>query len=472
MSTKSRTKTFLFRTSAIFIIIILALVALPALPAYAAACTFTSAATGSWGTAGTWSAVGVGCGTYPGSGFAGDTVIIASGNIVTLNVSPTNAIASLTVTGTLTSTATQTLNVTGNVAGTGVISGPGSGTGTTIVFGGDWTFSGTGPNGSTSSVSPTANGSVNQTLNGNFAFRTITINKSGGTLFITGSLTFSSAFTLTAGNVNYSAAADQSVLAGTYPGNLTLSGSGTKTSAGVITVDSNLVVGDGVTFSHGASSLTVTGTTTIGGGTSGNLTLTSTSGTKTFVGLVTVNPGATWDDSINEAVTLRGGLTNNGTFIAGTAVYTFNTNNQALTGIISIPKVTVTGVTLTNNNALTVGTALAGNGGLTQAAGSTLNIGGTSTVTTLTATAAGNTVNYYGAVQTVKTATYDNVVFSGSGAKKVATGTSINENLSVALSGSATASINAGLNISAGTLTLGGLGRINGEWGSTSSAAT
>ena len=74
--------------------------------------------------------------------------------------------------------------------------------------------------------------------------------------------------------------------------------------------------------------------------------------------------------------------------------------------------------------------------------------------------------------QTVRAITYSNLIFSGSGAKTVATGTSVAGNLSIAPTGTATASINNGLNIPVGSLTLGGLGRINGTWGSTSSAAT
>jgi len=71
-------------------------------------------------------------------------------------------------------------------------------------------------------------------------------------------------------------------------------------------------------------------------------------------------------------------------------------NSQSLTGTFTIPSVTVTGVTLTNNNSLTVNTALAGTGGLTQAANATLNIGftGAPAITTLTANANGNTVDY------------------------------------------------------------------------------
>jgi hypothetical protein len=95
--------------------------------------------------------------------------------------------------------------------------------------------------------------------------------------------------------------------------------------------------------------------------------------------LVTINSGALWNEG-TYAITpvYEGGITNNGTFTAGSGIHTFNTNNQALTGTFSIPNVTITGFTLTNNNTLTAGTALSGTGGLTQASSSTLTIAGIS----------------------------------------------------------------------------------------------
>jgi hypothetical protein len=244
---------------------------------------------------------------------------------------------------------------------------------------------------------------------------TVTVN-AGATLKIGGTGDFPANYstnTLNATSMVQYYGTDQSVTALTY-GNLDIAGSGTKTSGGAITVATNLTIGDGVTFSHGAYNLTITGTTTVGGGTSGNLTISSTSGTKQFTGLVTISSGATWDNSINSAVNFRGGITNNGTFTCGTGNQTFTTNAQALNGTLSIPNATVTTITLTNNGTLTVGTALGGTGGLTNAATGTLNIGGTSGITTLTATAVGNTVNYTNATggQTVIGTTYFTLTLS------------------------------------------------------------
>jgi hypothetical protein len=214
----------------------------------------------------------------------------------------------------------------------------------------------------------------------------------------------------------------------------------------------NLSIGDGSALSIGGFTFTVSGTTSIGGGVSGSLTITSTTAVKTFTGLVTINTGGTWSNSINSAVTFQGGITNNGTFTAGTGVQTFNTNSQTLSGVFSIPNVTVTGVTLTNNGTLTVGTALAGTGGLTQAGNATLNLGGTSAITSMNATSNINTVNYTGAAQTIKAVNYSTLNFSGSGIKTLnASITSVSGNFS--LSGTATATLLANLSIS-GDLTV------------------
>jgi len=221
----------------------------------------------------------------------------------------------------------------------------------------------------------------------------------------------------------------------TIPG-MSLSGSTFNGSAtGIFNVGANgLAVLADTTNTFNAVTIAVTGTTYV----EGTMVFASTTGTKTFTGLVTINSGGIWNNSGNSAINFRGGVTNNsGTFTAGTGVYTFNASSQALTGTFLIPSVTVTGVTLTNNNTLNVSAALTGTGGLTQAADATLYIGGTSTITTLTATNTGNTVNYTGAGQTVKATTYYNLTLSGSGVK---TTTSVTVNGILSMEGTATAS--------------------------------
>ncbi|MSQ15148.1 MAG: hypothetical protein EXR50_04725 [Dehalococcoidia bacterium] len=175
--------------------------------------------------------------------------------------------------------------------------------------------------------------------------------------------------------------------------NLTINGSGaTATLGGITTVNAALTVTAG-NLMVGAFALTINGATSV----TDTLTITSSTGVKTFTGSVTINSGGTWNNSGSSAVTLRGGLTHSGTtFTPGTGVYTFDTTaSQAIAGTLSIPSLTVTSpAVLTNNGTLTVGTALAGTGSLTNGGSGNLTIGGTSGITTLTASASGNTVTY------------------------------------------------------------------------------
>ena len=232
----------------------------------------------------------------------------------------------------------------------------------------------------------------------------------------------------------------------TVNGNLSLSGTATATSTASLSVGGNLSVGAGASFTSGNTTYSVAGTTSV----SGTLAH-SVAGTKTYTGAVTINAGGVWTNTGNSQVTLRGGLTHDGsTFSAGTGVYTFDANTQTIGGssALAIPSVTVTGVTLTQTGTLTVATALSGTGGLTNGANSTLNIGGTSAITTLTASAAGNTVNYTQAgAQTVRATAYHNLGVSGSGVKTLAGDTTVAGTLT--LSG-------ATLAVGGNTLTLNG----------------
>lgn len=344
---------------------------------------------------------------------------------------------------------------------------------------------------------------------------------------------------------------------GSAPGNFTTAGDvfiiqngHSMGLSGNWTVAGNVAVNNGGTLTTNTRTITISGTFTVGSGTSGTFNINSTSGSKNFYGLVTINSGATWNNSANESVTVRGGIVNNGTFNAGNGTYTFNTNAQVISGTISIPRVTVTGVTLTNNGNLTISTVLSGTGnfinsnsgtlglvgscsvtrltneGIIDRSGSgttttllanftntgTLNLTGTGAITgitnnadgvvnltnsgtitafnnatstsvlniddltvpiitTLTATTAGNTVNYNGSGnQAVRATTYSNLILSVSGDKTIAAGTSITGDFSIAPTGTAKASVGSGLTINAETLTIGNTGTVNGYWGSTSAA--
>ncbi|MBS1978449.1 MAG: hypothetical protein JST46_13850, partial [Bacteroidetes bacterium] len=195
--------------------------------------------------------------------------------------------------------------------------------------------------------------------------------------------------------------------------NLNTSGTASITTAAPVTVTNNLVVASGTSLSIGGFATSVAGTTTVGGGT---LNIASSSGAKTFSGLVTLQPGSTWNNSGNSPVTFQGGITRtSGAFTAGTGLYTFDTNSQSLSGTYSIPSVDVSGVSLTNNNNLTIATALGGSGSLTQAVGATLTIQGTSSISSINASNNGNTVIFNGNAQTVNTGTYYNLTINETG---------------------------------------------------------
>ncbi|HVO75152.1 MAG TPA: hypothetical protein VMT35_14075, partial [Ignavibacteriaceae bacterium] len=198
---------------------------------------------------------------------------------------------------------------------------------------------------------------------------------------------------------------------------LTVGGS----NSGSLTINGNLIIDSDGMLIKSNGNITVSGTTLI----SGTLIINSTGGTKTFIGLVNITNTGVWNSTVNEAFALRGGLTNYGTFTSGMGTYTFNTNSQSLNGnpIFFAGAVTVANnITVTNNTIITVAGNLTGGGttaNFTNSAGNTLNVNGSVMSTgVLTATAAGNTVNYYRAGnQTVKGTAYFNLTLSGSGTK-------------------------------------------------------
>lgn len=478
--------------------------------AYAAVCT--SIASGNWNAAATWAA---GCGSLLAPGPAStDTVIISTGNTVTLTARGSATILTINAGGILntganrlristTTTVSGTINLgtgTGNRF-TGLVTlNPGAvwtATTATVSFQGGLTNNGTTFTAGTGlyTVSTTAqafNGTspiaipnltvttVALTNNANLTVATALggtgslVNAATGTLNIGGTSAITTLNATAVGNtVNYTGVATQIVKATAYSNlgiggsvattlagvtvanNLTLSGTASVTPAAAFTVGGNLGVGVGSTFTSANFTNSVTGTTTV----SGTLAHSGVAA-KTYVGAVTINAGGVWTNAGNAPITMQGGLNyNGGTFTAGSGIYSFSTAAaQALNcaAPLTIPSVTVTAPTvLTNNCNLTVSTALAGTGNLTNGAAGILNIGGTSAITTLNASAVGNTVNFTGAAQTVNPTAYFNLGLSGSGAKTMTGVTAIGGNLSIA--GTATMTGNAAFTV-AGALSYASTG--------------
>jgi len=322
-----------------------------------------------------------------------------------------------------------------NVSATSCIAGTWTGATST-----DWNTASNWCDGNvpTAATSVFINSGGNQPIIGaNASCNNITIN-SGASLTINGSYTLavsgvwsnSGSFIANSGTVDYHGTAQtigaeayyHLTLSGsgamtlqpgtTIGGNLTLTGTATTATVAGLTIGGNLTIGDGTTFITAGYPFTVTGTTTVGGGSSGSLVINSATGTKLFAGAVIIANGASWNNTSNSPVEYRGSITSTPIFTAGTGIQSFTTNAQALNGTFNIPNLSVTGVTLTNKNTLTVSSSLIGTGGLTQGASATLSIGGTSGITTLTATNSNNTVYYTGTGQTISPTTYVNLTLS------------------------------------------------------------
>lgn len=205
---------------------------------------------------------------------------------------------------------------------------------TTVTLNNNWTVSGTG----------------SRVDLGNAALPAITLNHTAGTFTATlningsssGSNTYSTAVAgaATLGAVNtsstviYSRAGAQTIQAVTY-GNLTLSGSGTKTAANTLTVSGTLTVNAGVTLDM--STFALSSATTIAG--TGTLQTSNTSATpiptgKTWTCAVTyastsaqtiVNgtySGALTASGGNRTLSSTGTISISGTFTPGTGTYT------------------------------------------------------------------------------------------------------------------------------------------------------
>ncbi len=438
--------------------------------------------------------------TNPGSitigagNFTASSTISNSGTFSDASATGTNIITGLfTNTGTFSTTNNPAFEFQGGITNNGTMTATGTGTysfttnaqtisGTNpITFGGGFTvtapgsviFAGAGA--VTITGATTANGTItlnsgcsithtgNVTIgngityndNGNATIAgTMNGTNAGSTFLIGAGITFSYANAtapMVTGSVNASAAgttfnysgANQSISAGTY-NNLVLSGSGTKTLVGNVTVLSALTVPAtftlaNSTFSLTVPSITVNGTLTLGSGSftstgaitntgtitisTGNFTASSTisnsgtfsdvngPGTNIITGLFT-NTGI-FTTSNNPPFEFQGGITNNGTMTAtGTGTYSFTTNAQTISGTnpitfgggftVTAPgsvifagagNVTITGVTTVNGTiTLNSGCSITHTGAVTIGNGITYNDNGNATIAgTLNGTNAGST---------------------------------------------------------------------------------
>lgn len=332
---------------------------------------------GNWSVAGTWT----GCnGTTPQ---AADTVQIRGGDTITMNTTAT--VASLLIgstSGNNTSTLTFAAGGSLTVNGTITMSGNNSNRGGTITM--------------------TAGGTLIANGSPAFAFGsgTETWTPGTGTVQLGSTNTLPWTATVLSTFNNLIIAANTTTLGGatTITGNLTVNG----TLDGTTTMN---LTGAGATI-DGTGAITNTGTITI----TNNKTVAATAALD-IAGPVTVSTGTTTNNG-TLCLGLSGGTCPSVTGATLTVTSTFvNAGTLSTSSAISI------GGTFTNTGTVTTTdtvTGIAGAGTFTNSANSTLNIGGPLTVTTFTATAAGNTVNYNGTgAQSVRATSYYNLTLSG-----------------------------------------------------------
>ena len=532
MNAETSTKSLMYRTAAILTIVMMLFAALPAQPAGATSLNITSATSGTWEATAWPNTLRSGTITVA----AADINVVGTGTAFLTELSVGNILRTTTdlMIGTVASITSDTALTLVNPAATPRtdiayhVQGVGPADNITIA--------------NTHNVTIAAN-PVNQT-------GTVTVNTGGtltvndpGTVFTT--LTVDGTVEATSGNdfgeliVNNGGVVNAALNGSFTASSLTINSGGIVNIARDLTVDSTTIVAGTINFSSTSATLRA----------------------MKFLGSVTLNSGATWNEATtgfgsNNTYDFFGNFTNNASVFvtSDTSIHAFGGSGKVITGSTNtaIARVSVAG-THTNNGILTVGNTLSGTGTLTNGAAGTLNLGGivtittltnagtttktgagpistslanftntgtlnlngtgtisgitnnaggvvnltnsgtitafnnataTSvlnisdltppTITTLTVTVPGNTVKYNGAgAQTVRSMTYNNLVFSGSGDKSItmASGSTLTTgNLSIAPTGTARASI-TGPNLSVNSLTLGGFGKNLGTWGSTSSVA-
>jgi hypothetical protein len=533
MNPKTSTKTLMYRTAAILTIVMMLFAALPATPARAVSLNITSAGSGTW-EATAWPStlrsgtitVALGDVNVVGTGTAFLTELSVGNILRTTTELMIGTVASITSDTQLTlvnPAATARTNIAYHVQGVGpadnaiiaathnvtIAANPVIQTGTvTVNPGGILTVADPGTIFSTLTVGGTVEattgndfgelivnngGVVNAGTNGAYTASSLTIN-SGGTVNISRDFTVDST-TVIAGTISFSSTSI-TARAMKFLGSVTLSSGATWNEATVGNGANNTYDFFG-NFTNNASVFT-TSDTSIHAFAGAGKTLSGS--TNTAIARVTVAGTYTNNGTLSVSNTLTGtGALTNGA--AGTLNVSFNvsintlanagTMNKTGPGAITTPLASFTNTGTLNLNS--TGTIA----GITNNAGGTVNLinsglisgfnNATATsvlnisdltppnITTLTVTAPGNTVNYNGAGdQTVTAMTYYNLIFSGSGNKSISLpngSTLTTGNLSIAPTGTAKASI-TGPNLVVNSLTLGGLGKVNGTWGSTSSVAT
>lgn len=238
-------------------------------------------------------------------------------------------------------------------------------------------------------------------------------------------------------------------------------------ATGRLTNNGPLIVPTGATASIGRMRFTQNGITQI----SGTLDWNNTRGAKRLAD-ITVNSGGTWLASVNEAFTISGNLTVNGTFTPNTATYLFNGVNKTLSGTatITFSTIDVTG-TLTNNLKIITTNGLTGSGTWSQGNNGELTIQHNNfTIASFNASSSNNTVSYTRngnlTIPMPNDGAYFHLSLSGNGTKSLPAPLAVGGNLTIA-SGTTLDVTNSNH-----TLTIGGNWQNSGTFNSRSGNVT
>lgn len=300
----------------------------------------------------------------------------------------------------------------------------------------------------------------------------------------------------------------------TVTGNLIVEGTltGSTTSGSAISVTGTTTLNGSGAINLAAGSFTSTGATTLNG--TSQITDGNNTGIDTFTGALTVNSGTTFSIAGTSSSVFGGGISNSGNFnktgagiatlngansIAGTLAITMagavtvngNTTMDNTAGITFPGAVTISAATtFTNNGTVSITGVLNGGNAVSSiwinGASSTLNYSNTAApmaTGVLTASAAGNTVNYIGGAQTIKGADYENLTLGGASVTKTlnsittvasaltipSTITLANSNFGLTLSNT---TIDGALSLGAGSFTAAGTIVNNGTFSDASATGT
>ena len=183
---------------------------------------------------------------------------------------------------------------------------------------------------------------------------------------------------------------------------------------GTTNVTTNLTITSGtLSLGNGTGSriFNVSGSTLIAasGILSCNMSVTGSTGTKTFTGDITNNGSVSISGTSQAIFVMAGNISNNGTWTNTNANSrtTLSGSSTSITGNALTFNDCILNGTITNNVNLTINDSLSGSGTLTQGNGATLNLGSAFTTSNFDGSTNTNTVNYNGSgAQTIKAEDY------------------------------------------------------------------